>query len=528
MRPVNGGEGTAQWQRLLSLERPQSIPRGVDIAPRHLAVGDLMIDASRHLVDAAVLEALLEVAEARQVGRLWEQMSAGEPINSTEHRAVGHMALRCADGERFVIDGRNVVEDVRATLDRMEEFADGVRGGNVVGAAGKRFAAVVNIGIGGSDLGPALMCEALRPFADSAITCRFVSNVDPSDLADQLRGLDPARTLVVVSSKTFTTAETLANAAAVRQWLRRGIDDEGKHLWAVTADNAAAVAFGIPEAQIFPMWNWVGGRFSMGSAVGLAAMIAVGPSAFRQFLDGQRRIDRHVGQAFDEQNAALVLALIGIWNRCVLGFPSKAVLPYSYDLRSLPSYLQQLIMESNGKGVRRDGTTVAHSPTSIIWGGSGTDAQHAFMQFLHQSPDVVPVEFIGFARSLDGDQVRQTMLFQNMVAQAEALAHGRSDLDAPHRSFPGNRPSTVIVAPTLTPSVLGQIVALYEHMVFFEGAILGINSFDQWGVELGKDIARSLVTPAGRDAVPTARPLLDWFAAQTENEGTGHGWEAGR
>lgn len=530
MQAVEDLEKSVRWKRLFSLERPKSLDTGVD-GGLVFHVGDLLIDATRQCVDSEVREALLDLASEREVARAWQQMRSGEPINSTERRAVGHLALRCTDGESFVIEGRDVVPEVRATLRRMEELAEGIRGGTVTGFGGRTITTIVNIGIGGSDLGPSLMYEALRPFTTNAVDCRFVSNVDPSDLTDQLRGLDPARTLVIVSSKTFTTAETLANADVARTWLTSVVGEQGvlEHMVAVTADRSAAMTAGFPDSRIFPMWNWVGGRFSMGSAVGLSAMIAVGPAAFREFLDGQRLMDRHAGEFFDVRNAPLMMALIGIWNRCVLGYPTRAVLPYSYDLRSLPAYLQQLVMESNGKGVRSDGTPVPYSPTSVIWGGAGTDAQHAFMQFLHQSPDVVPVDFIGFARSLDGDRDRQTMLFLNMVAQAEALARGRIDIEAPHRSFPGHRPSTVIVAPALTARALGQIVALYEHMVFFEGAILGINSFDQWGVELGKDVARSLASLPGDSVAPSARILLDWLAqraATTDDEARSD--EAGR
>ncbi|MFM7127624.1 MAG: glucose-6-phosphate isomerase, partial [Actinomycetota bacterium] len=385
---------------------------------------------------------------------------------------------------------------------------------------------VVNIGIGGSDLGPVLLTEALRPYVGPSVDCRFVSNVDPADLADQLTGLDPAETMVIVVSKTFTTAETLANAAAARAWLGRavGVEGAGEHLAAVSADPRAVSDFGIPGSRTFPMCEWVGGRFSIGSAVSLAAMIAVGPAAFREFLVGQRDIDRHVSAATSRGNVPLLLALIGLWNRCVLGFPTRAVLPYSYDLRSLPAYLQQLIMESNGKGVRLDGTVPPFPTSPVIWGGAGTDAQHAFMQFLHQSTDVVPVDFIGFARSQDGDADRQSVLFLNMVAQAEALARGRRDDSRPHRSFPGGRPSTVLVAPTLTPRALGNIVALYEHAVFYEGVVLGINSFDQWGVELGKEMAHSLGsggTADGSVSLPGAAGLLSWFAQHAESPEAG-------
>lgn len=493
---------------------------------RSFSVGELVVDVSRHLLDDEVLAALHAVAVERGVHESWNRMCSGERINTSEDRAVGHVALRCGQGETFAIDGRDVVPLVHDTLRRMGAFADAVRAGRMLGATGKPIRSVVNIGIGGSDLGPVLLTEALRPYVASSVDCRFVSNVDPSDLADQLSGLDPAETQVIVVSKTFTTAETLANAAAARDWLRRGVGevDAGEHLVAVSADPRAVSDFGIAESRTFPMWEWVGGRFSIGSAVSLAAMIAVGPAVFDEFLAGQRDIDRHVSAATPDANVPLLVALIGLWNRCVLGYPTRAVLPYSYDLRSLPTYLQQLVMESNGKGVRLDGTVPPHPTSPVIWGGAGTDVQHAFMQFLHQSADVVPVDFIGFARTHDGDTARQSALFLNMVAQAEALARGRRDEARPHRSFPGGRPSTVVVAPALTPRALGNIVALYEHAVFFEGVVLGINSFDQWGVELGKDLARSLGSGDvvdGSASLPGAAGLLEWFARHADSPEAG-------
>jgi glucose-6-phosphate isomerase len=406
----------------------------------------------------------------------------------------------------------------------MESLAQGLRHGIVTGSTGRRIRTVVNIGIGGSDLGPSLMYEALQPISTGEIACRFVSNVDPADLTQQLQGLDPGETLIVMSSKTFTTSETMANATVARQWLTQTLGEDGakQHLVAVSANARAVSDFGISEDRFFPLWEWVGGRFSLGSAVGLSAMISLGPAIFREFLEGQRMMDRHVEDFSGASNAPLVMALIGVWNRCALGYPTRAVLPYSYNLRSLPAYLQQLIMESNGKGVHVDGTIVSHPTTPVIWGGAGTDAQHAFMQFIHQSPDVVPVDFLGFARASTGNDDRQRMLFMNLVAQAEALAFGRTSNEAPHRSFPGNRPSTVIVAPALSPFVFGQIIALYEHAVFFEGALLDINSFDQWGVELGKELAQALMVKRqdsnsleNSDAHPGSRRLLHWFHHQS-------------
>ncbi|MFM7755147.1 MAG: glucose-6-phosphate isomerase [Actinomycetota bacterium] len=525
---MDGLETSTAWRRLVTMPRPSRLVVRADgpEGDRSFSVGELMVDVSRHLLDDDILGALYAVAAERGVDEAWARMCSGAHINTSEDRAVGHLALRCGESEAFTIDGRDVVPDVHDTLRRMGAFADALRAGRMFGATGKPIRAVVNIGIGGSDLGPVLLTEALRPYAGSSVDCRFVSNVDPSDLADQLAGLDPAETVVVVVSKTFTTAETLANAAAARDWLARGVGDAGagEHLVAVSADPSAVSNFGIAGSRTFPMWEWVGGRFSIGSAVSLAAMVAIGPAVFAEFLAGQRDIDHHVSVASPGANVPLLLALIGVWNRCVLGFPTRAVLPYSYDLRSLPAYLQQLIMESNGKAVRLDGT-VPPCPTSpVIWGGVGTDAQHAFMQFLHQSADIVPVDFIGFARSHDGDANRQSTLFLNMVAQAEALARGRRDDARPHRSFPGGRPSTVLVAPSLTPRALGNIVALYEHAVFFEGIVLGINSFDQWGVELGKEMAQSLGAgdiSVGARSLPGAAGLLSWFGDHAESPGAG-------
>ena len=525
VRAVSELDGTAEWHHLISLDRPQSVEALFRAGSNRstamsITIGELLVDFSRQLVSDEILQALVDLARTRGVEAAWSRMRSGELVNSTENRAVGHIALRCHADETFMIGGCNVVADVQATLASMGEFAQGISRGTVTGSTGKKIRTVVNIGIGGSDLGPTLMFEALQSFSSTGISCRFVSNVDPSDLAHQLVGLDPSETMVIVVSKTFTTSETLANATAAQAWLSNtlGIEGSAHHLVAVSASADAVAASGVLASKFFPMWDWVGGRFSMGSAVGLAAMIALGPDIFQQFLEGQRELDLHTSTSFDATNAPLVMALIGLWNRNVLGYSTRAVIPYAYDLRNFPSYLQQLIMESNGKGVRADGEVVSYPTTPVIWGGVGTDAQHAFMQFIHQSPDVVPVDFLGFAQSSTGDHERQTMLFMNLIAQAEALAYGRHVPDAPHRSFSGSRPSTVIAAPTLTPRVLGQIVALYEHAVFFEGVILGINSFDQWGVELGKELAGALlasppeISPGSTAEMHSeSRFLLDWF-----------------
>lgn len=497
--------------------------------------GDLLVDFSRQRVDSRIVELLLAAADECGVDGAVQRMFAGERLNTTEDRAVGHVALRMEPDESFSVDGRNVVPSVHSTLEAMSRFAEGVRSGAITGSTGRPFTAVVNIGIGGSDLGPRLVHDALRSHRRGSPLCRFAANVDPSDLDAQLSDLDPTETLFVVSSKTFTTTETLLNARAAASWIaeRLGAAAVAEHVVAVSADERAVRSSGLGARAVFPLWDWVGGRFSLGSAVGLSAMIAIGSEAFREILAGMRDLDRHIVESRPLANAPLLMALIGIWNRAVLGSRTRAVLPYAHDLRMLPAYLQQLIMESNGKSVRTDGSPVGLPTAPIIWGDAGTNAQHAFMQLVHQGSEIVPVDFIGFASpsmpspsgsfSSAGTQ-RQRVLFMNMVAQAQALAFGRTHGE-PHRVFSGNRPSTVIVAPVFTPRVLGQIVALYEHAVFYEGVLLGINSFDQWGVELGKQMAADLMTSDGGafeigqsgDSTSVARTaLLDWFDANSD------------
>ncbi|HEU4895752.1 MAG TPA: glucose-6-phosphate isomerase, partial [Acidimicrobiia bacterium] len=430
-----------------------------------------------------------------------EAMFSGEHINSTEDRAVLHVALRSAPEDWFVVDGVDVVPDVHRVLDRMATFSERVRSGEWVGHTGERIRDVVNIGIGGSDLGPAMAYRALRSYRHPEISAHYVSNVDPAHLESVLDVVDPRSTLFIVASKTFTTLETLANARSARAWLVDSLGEKAveRHFVAVSTNEDEVSAFGIDTENMFGFWDWVGGRYSLGSAIGLSVMIAVGPARFREMLDGFRVIDHHFRTEPLASNVPVLLGLIGIWYRNVLGLPTYAVLPYSQDLDRFPAYLQQLDMESNGKRVGLDGSPVTLETGPIVWGEPGTNGQHAFYQLLHQGTAVVPADLIGFVEPNVDLGGQHDLLMANLIAQAEALAFGKSAPEvasagvAPdlvsHRSFPGNRPTSVVLAPRLTPSVLGQLVALYEHKVFTQGAVWGINSFDQWGVELGKELA---------------------------------------
>ncbi|MEY4361386.1 MAG: hypothetical protein RL391_692 [Actinomycetota bacterium] len=483
-------------------------------------VGDLLVDVSKQRWDETVRSALLRIANGADVTGGWREMRSGRPINLSEGRPVGHTWLRSPRSERTIVDGVDVVAQVNDALDRMLTFVDDVHEGRFAGRAGERFTDVVNIGIGGSDLGPRLAYEALRAFRLGGVRCHFVSNIDPANAADVLSSLDPARTLVVVASKTFTTEETMANARRVRTWLSAG-GDPARQMCAVTADPDQAALFGIAADRCFPFWPWVGGRFSLASSIGLPVALAVGSAAFRDMLMGQRIIDEHVDRAEPAANVPLAMALIGVWNSRALGIQSKAVVPYSYDLRSLPAFLQQLEMESNGKSVHRDGTAVDGPTAPIVWGSAGTDAQHAYFQLLHQGTQSVAIDFLGFANGSDEPTEQHDALFANLLAQSRALAFGRPDSEtdalasADHRRFPGNRPNTVIVAPRLTPSTFGQIVALYEHVVFFQGWLWNINSFDQFGVELGKQMAVEVRAQIEGRVAPhsdsSTRRLTEWF-----------------
>ncbi len=523
---------TPEWAALQRVARPPHLRElfvtDPDRARRYTtAAGDLRVDWSKHLVDDGVVRAMLDVVRASSFVERRDAMFRGDPINTTERRAVLHTALRAPAGARVEVDGHDVVPDVHAVLDAMTAFAERVRGGDWRGATGERIRTVVNIGIGGSDLGPAMAYLATRAFGRPDLECRFVSNVDGADIADTLAAVDPATTLVVVSSKTFTTIETITNATTARAWLvdALGADAVPSHFVAVSTNATEVARFGIDTANMFGFWDWVGGRYSVDSAIGLSLMIAIGPAAFRSFLDGFHLIDRHLVEAPLEQNVPVILAALGIWYTNVLGAQSKAVLPYAHELRRFPAYLQQLDMESNGKRVRLDGSPVTTGTGPIVWGEPGTNGQHAFYQLLHQGTHLVPVDFIGFARPNHDLLGQHDLLIANLFAQGEALAFGKTleevvaegipEHQRAHRVFPGNRPSTTIMAPQLTPSVLGQLIALYEHVVFVQGCVWGINSFDQWGVELGKALANRITPELSSDVVPdhdaSTAALVAWY-----------------
>jgi glucose-6-phosphate isomerase len=477
--------------------------------------GDLRLDYSKHRATTETLGLLMDVARRAGVEARRDAMFAGEHINTTEDRAVLHVALRMPKGSRLEVDGQDVVAEVHDVLDRMGAAARRLRSGEWTGATGHRIRAVVNIGIGGSDLGPAMAYEALRDYATPDISCRFVSNVDPVDLYNKTADLDPAETLFVVSSKTFTTLETLTNAAAARRWLLdglgRGDEAVARHFVAVSTNEEAVKEFGIDLDNMFGFWDWVGGRYSYDSAIGFSLMIAIGPEGFADMLAGFHTIDRHFATEPPETNLPIILGLLNVWYNNLFGAQTHAVLPYSQRLSRFPAYLQQLTMESNGKSVRWDGSPVWGQTGEIFWGEPGTNGQHAFYQLIHQGTKLIPADFIGFAESTHETGTQQDLLMSNCFAQSKVLAFGRTAEEVaadgtpaslvPHKVMPGNHPSSTIMAPKLTPSVLGQLVALYEHTVFTEGAVWGIDSFDQWGVELGKTMAKQLA-PALSEADP--------------------------
>ena len=488
-----------------------------------LTVGDLYIDYSKHRVTRETLALLLDLARAAGLEQRRDAMFAGQHINTSEDRAVLHTALRLPRGASLVVDGQDVVADVHSVLDEMGTFTDRLRSGEWTGATGQRITTVVNIGIGGSDLGPVMVDQALRHYADAGISARFVSNVDPADLVAKLDGLDPATTLFIVASKTFSTLETLTNATAARRWLVAALGDDAvaKHFVAVSTNAKLVSEFGIDTANMFGFWDWVGGRYSVDSAIGLSVMAVIGKERFGEFLAGFHLVDEHFRTAPLEANAPALLGLIGLWYSDFFGAQARAVLPYSNDLARFAAYLQQLTMESNGKSVRADGTPVTTDTGEIFWGEPGTNGQHAFYQLLHQGTRLVPADFIGFSEptddlpTADGTGSMHDLLMSNFFAQTQVLAFGktaeeiaaegtRADV-VPHKVMPGNRPTTSILATKLTPSVVGQLIALYEHQVFTEGVIWGIDSFDQWGVELGKTQAKALLPVITSDAAPAAQ-----------------------
>lgn len=476
-----------------------------------LQVGDLHIDYSKHLVTDETLELLRELAAATGVAELRDAMFRGERINTTEDRAVLHIALRAPLSAVIEVDGRNVLPAVHHVLTRMGVFVDRIRSGEWTGHTGKPIRNIVNIGIGGSDLGPAMAYEALRPYTTRDLQFRFVSNVDGADLHEAVRDLDPAETLFIVASKTFTTIETITNATSARSWLLAELGDDAavaKHFVAVSTNAEKVAEFGIDVDNMFEFWDWVGGRYSYDSAIGLALMVAIGEDQFREMLAGFHLIDEHFRTAPAEENGPLLLGLLGIWYGNFHDAQSHAVLPYSHYLAKFTAYLQQLDMESNGKSVDRQGNPVSWQTGPVVWGTPGTNGQHAYYQLLHQGTKLIPADFIGFAKPIDelGDLAgHHDLLMANFFAQTQALAFGKTPEEVaaegvpaelvPHKTFRGNRPTTTILASELSPSVLGQLVALYEHKVFVQGAVWNIDSFDQWGVELGKVLAKR-VEPA--------------------------------
>ena len=501
--------------------------------------GDLFVDLSKSYLDDDVRDALLELAEETGVAQRRDAMLRGERINVTENRAVLHTALRRTADDTVEVDGHNVVADVREVLERMYVFATKVREGSWRGVTGKAITTVVNIGIGGSDLGPVMAYEALLPYVKDGLECRFISNIDPTDVGETLRGVDPETVLFIVASKTFTTLETLTNARQARSWFlaqlaARGIQDPGavaKHFVAVSTNLEKVAEFGIEPANAFGFWDWVGGRYSVDSAVGLSLAIAIGPEHFEEFLSGFRTIDEHFATAPAAENVPLLMGLLNIWYVNFFGAATHAVLPYAQYLHRFPAYLQQLTMESNGKRVRWDGSPVTTQTGEVFWGEPGTNGQHAFYQLIHQGTQLIPADFIAFANPVfalvDGEADQHELFLGNFFAQTKALAFGKT-LDEVRaegtpeeivtaREFPGNKPTASIMAPALTPSVLGQLIALYEHITFTQGAVWGIDSFDQWGVELGKQMAKELTPAISGDAAAleaqdaSTRQLIEYY-----------------
>ena len=467
----------------------------------------LFLDYSKNRITAETLKLLLQLAKESGLRGRMDAMFAGEKINITENRAVLHVALRAPRNAKIFVDGKNVVPDVHAVLDKMTAFANRVRSGAWKGFTGKRIKNIVNIGIGGSDLGPVMAYEALKHYAKRDLKFLFVSNVDGADFVEAVHGLDPAETLFIVSSKTFTTQETMTNAESARAWLLKGLGGNkkavAKHFVAVSTNAEKVSAFGIDTANMFGFWDWVGGRYSMDSAIGLSTMLAIGPENFRALLAGFHEMDEHFRTAPFEKNLPVLLALLSVWNTDFLGAETVAVLPYENYLKRFPAYLQQLMMESNGKHVTLDGQKVNYETSPVYWGEPGTNGQHSFYQLIHQGTRLIPCDFIAFARALTPLGRHHDILLANVFAQSEALAFGKTaaevkaekvpDALVPHKVFEGNRPSNTILAERLTPAVLGKLVALYEHIVFVQGAIWSVNPFDQWGVELGKALAQRIV-----------------------------------
>ncbi|MCT2024572.1 glucose-6-phosphate isomerase [Dermabacter hominis] len=544
---------TEAWQRLeehdgmLDKGLREAFAEDPDRAKKlSFEAADLFVDLSKNLVSEETVGLLLDLANETGVCKRRDEMFAGAHINTTEDRAVLHTALRRPKGASpaLDVDGQNVDADVREVLERIYEFANKVRSGEWTGVTGKKIEAVINVGIGGSDLGPVMVYEALRPLADAGIEARFISNIDPTDVGEATRDLDPETTLVIVASKTFTTLETITNAKLVRAWLLDGLHAAGvaesqdaeavaKHFVAVSTALDKVEEFGIDPANAFGFWSWVGGRYSVDSAIGTILAVVFGPEAFEEFLGGFHAMDEHFRTAAPEENVPLLMGLVNVWNVNFLGAETHAVLPYSQFLHRFPAYLQQLTMESNGKSVRYDGSAVTAETGEIFWGEPGTNGQHAFYQLIHQGTRLIPADFIAFANPTyalkDGDTDVHELFLANFFAQTKALAFGKTaeEVEAegttgalvPARVFSGDRPTTSIMASALTPSVLGQLIALYEHITFVQGAVWGINSFDQWGVELGKQLAKQLTSAvAGDESVlaeqdSSTRQLIEYYRA---------------
>ena len=508
--------------------------------------GDLHVDLSKNLVCPTLVGHLLALAEQTGVLELRDRMFAGEHINVTEDRAVLHTALRRPATDSLTVDGQDAIADVHEVLEKIYAFARRVRSGEWVGITGKPVKTVVNVGIGGSDLGPVMAYEALKPYVQEGLECRFISNIDPTDAGETTKDLDPETTLVIVASKTFTTLETITNAKVVRAWLLDGLRERGivtdeasekeaiaKHFVAVSTALDKVAEFGIDPANAFGFWSWVGGRYSVDSAVGTSLAVAIGPEGFADFLAGFHAMDRHFVETAPEKNVPLLMGLLNVWYSNFLGADTHAVLPYSQYLHRFPAYLQQLTMESNGKSVRRDGSPVTYETGEVFWGEPGTNGQHAFYQLIHQGTRMVPADFIAFANPTwalgDGDADMHELFLSNFFAQTKALAFGKTSEEVraegtpeaivSARVFTGNRPTTSIMAPALTPSVLGQLIALYEHITFVEGAVWGIDSFDQWGVELGKVLAKQILPAIEGSAEAldaqdqSTRALIEYYRA---------------
>ncbi|RTE50682.1 glucose-6-phosphate isomerase [Actinobaculum sp. 352] len=524
---------TAAWQRLTELAasyRPDfraAFAADSQRAERYsFTAADLHVDLSKNYLDEEVLSALLELAEQVGVESRRDAMYAGEHINVTEDRAVLHTALRRPRTDQLVVDGQDVIADVHGVLDAIYSFARRIRSGEWTGVTGKPLTTIINVGIGGSDLGPVMTYEALKPYVQEGLECRFISNIDPTDVGETLKGVDPETVLFIVASKTFTTLETITNAKACRSWLleqlaARGIsadDAVARHFVAVSTNLEKVAEFGIDPANAFGFWNWVGGRYSVDSAVGTSLAIAIGPENFADFLAGFHAMDLHFAQAQAAENVPLLMGLLGVWYSNFHGAGTHAVLPYSQYLHRFPAYLQQLTMESNGKRVRWDGSDVTTTTGEVFWGEPGTNGQHAFYQLIHQGTQLIPADFIAFANPTyalrDGDSDQHELFLGNFFAQTKALAFGKTADEVraegtpeeivTARVFTGNKPTTSIMAPALTPAVLGQLIALYEHIVFVEGCVWGIDSFDQWGVELGKQMAKDLAPAIAGDTAALA------------------------